>query len=97
MSKLVLIEFDEFKNFTRQIIQEEFRNALNPKLDPVRSKEEAFLTRAQMARELNVSLVTLHQWQKTGLPYHRLHRRVYFIKSEVLDYMYSNQKSKKKG
>jgi len=97
MTKLVVIEFDELKNFTRQVIQEEFKNAFNPKSDQVSASDEKLLSRAQMARELNVSLVTLHQWQKDGLPYRRLHRRIYFVKSEVLDYMYTNQKSKKKG
>jgi len=97
MTKLVVIEFDELKNFTRQVIQEEFKNAFNPKSDQVSTSDEKLLSRAQMARELNVSLVTLHQWQKDGLPYRRLHRRIYFVKSEVLDYMYTNQKSKKKG
>jgi hypothetical protein len=97
MTKLVVIEFDEFKNFTRQVIQEEFKNAFNPKVDQVSTSDERLLSRAQMAKELNVSLVTLHQWQKDGLPYRRLHRRIYFVKSEVLNYMYTNQKSKKKG
>ncbi|MHA4737091.1 helix-turn-helix domain-containing protein [Dyadobacter sp. MSC1_007] len=97
MSKLVLIEFDEFKSFTREVIQEEFRNVFSPNQGLKGSKEEPLLSRAEMARELNVSLVTLHQWQRSGLPYRRLHRRIYFIKSEVLDYMYSNQKTKKKG
>ena len=97
MTKLVVIEFDELKNFTRQVIQEEFKNALSPKADPTSKSDERLLSRAQMARELDVSLVTLHQWQKDGLPYRRLHRRLYFVKSEVLNYMYSNNKSKKKG
>lgn len=97
MTKLVVIEFDELKNFTRQVIQEEFKNAFSPKADQMSGSDERLLSRAQMAKELDISLVTLNQWQKDGLPYRRLHRRLYFVKSEVLNYMYSNNKSKKKG
>ncbi|WP_247237698.1 helix-turn-helix domain-containing protein [Telluribacter sp. SYSU D00476] len=97
MTKLVLIEFEEFKAFAGNLIQEEIRKALYPNGQSDTPKQEPFLTRAQMAKELDASLVTLHQWQKDGLPYHRLHRRIYFIKSEVLEYMHSNQKKKKKG
>ena len=97
MTKLVLIEFEEFKAFAGNLIQEEIRKALYPNGQSDNDNKEAFLTRNQMAKELNVSLVTLYQWQKSGLPYHRLHRRIYFLKSEVLDYMHSNQKKKKKG
>ena len=97
MTKLVVIEFDELKNFTRQVIQEEFKNAFSPKADQMSGGDERLLSRAQMAKELDISLVTLNQWQKDGLPYRRLHRRLYFVKSEVLNYMYTNQKSKKKG
>jgi hypothetical protein len=36
MTKLLVIEVDELKNFTRKVIQEEFKNALSPKADQVR-------------------------------------------------------------
>ena len=97
MTKLVLIEFDEFKYFAGEIIKEEIRKAMIPNDQAISPKQEPLVTRKQMAIELNISLVTLNQWQKEGLPYHRLHRRIYFIKSEVLAYMYTNQKTKKKG
>jgi len=48
---------------------------------------EKFLSKQELAAELGVSLVTLTDWMKKGLPYLRLHKRVYFKKSEVLNAM----------
>ncbi len=46
--------------------------------------EEPLLSRQQIASELHVSLVTLTDWMKKGLPYLRLNGRVYFRRSEVI-------------
>jgi len=51
------------------------------------SQEEKLLSKQELATELGVSLVTLTDWMKKGLPYLRLHKRVYFKKSEVLNAM----------
>jgi hypothetical protein len=48
---------------------------------------EKLLSKQELAAELGVSLVTLTDWMKKGLPYLRLHKRVYFQKSEVLNAM----------
>lgn len=50
--------------------------------------EERLLSKKELAAELGVSLVTLSDWMKKGLPFLRLHRRVYFKKSEVLKIMH---------
>jgi DNA-binding transcriptional regulator YhcF (GntR family) len=42
---------------------------------------EKLLSKRELAAELGVSLVTLTDWMKKGLPYLRLHKRVYFKKS----------------
>ncbi|SJN18528.1 helix-turn-helix domain-containing protein [Sphingobacterium sp. JB170] len=47
-------------------------------------QEERLLSKQELAAELGVSLVTLTDWMKKGLPFLRLHKRVYFKKSEVL-------------
>jgi predicted DNA-binding transcriptional regulator AlpA len=51
------------------------------------SNSEKLLSKQELAAELGVSLVTLTDWMKKGLPYLRLHKRVYFKKSEVLNAM----------
>ncbi|MEO3408453.1 helix-turn-helix domain-containing protein [Mucilaginibacter sp. CAU 1740] len=48
---------------------------------------EKLLSKKELAAELGVSLVTLTDWMKKGLPYLRLHKRVYFRKSEILNAM----------
>ena len=48
---------------------------------------EKLLSKQELAAELGVSLVTLTDWMKKGLPFLRLHKRVYFKKSEVLNAM----------
>lgn len=52
--------------------------------------EERLLSKQELAAELGVSLVTLTDWMKKGLPFRRLHKRVYFKKSEVLKIMQQN-------
>jgi predicted DNA-binding transcriptional regulator AlpA len=57
--------------------------------------EERLLSKQELAEELGVSLVTMTEWMKKGLPFLRLHKRVYFKKSEVLKIM--QQKTKDQG
>jgi hypothetical protein len=49
--------------------------------------DERLLSKEELSTELGVSLVTLTDWMKKGLPFLRLHKRVYFRKSEVLNAM----------
>jgi predicted DNA-binding transcriptional regulator AlpA len=50
-------------------------------------QDERLLSKQELAAELGVSLVTLTDWMKKGLPFLRLHKRVYFKKSEVINAM----------
>jgi predicted DNA-binding transcriptional regulator AlpA len=50
-------------------------------------QDERLLSKQELSEELGVSLVTLTDWMKKGLPFLRLHKRVYFKKSEVLAIM----------
>ncbi len=66
----------------RAELQEHFRTGST--LPP---QEEQLLSKQELAAELGVSLVTLTDWMKKGLPFLRMHKRVYFKKSEVLKIM----------
>jgi excisionase family DNA binding protein len=57
-------------------------------------KEETLASRKEISAYLGVSLVTLTDWMKKGLPFHRLNGRVYFQKSEVLEYVRTNRKKR---
>ena len=49
--------------------------------------EEEFSNRKQAAASLGISLVTLHNWMNRGLPYHKQGGRVYFLRSEIHDFV----------
>ena len=67
----------------RAELQEHFKTGGNCR----REQEERLLSKQELSAELGVSLVTLSDWMKKWLPFLRLHRRIYFIKSEVLKIM----------
>lgn len=70
------------KDAVRAELQEHFKTYGSQPPDA-----EKLLSKQELAAELGVSLVTLTDWMKKGLPYLRLHKRVYFKKSEVLNAM----------
>ncbi len=94
---MTIIGLDDFKSFASGVIKEVIMSTLKSEAPTNETNNEALKTRKQMAKELDISLVTLNEWKNDGLPYRRLHRRIYFLKSEVLEYMYSNHKRIKKG
>jgi excisionase family DNA binding protein len=70
---------DAAKNLVQELNRQKDAAELNDVAD-------GFLTRAQVADLLQISLVTLHRYQKDGnLPYKKLGRRILFSKSEVLE------------
>lgn len=71
------------RDAVRAELQQHFKTGDSSKQE----QEERLLSKQEMADELGVSLVTLSDWMKKGLPFLRLHRRVYFKKSEVLKIM----------
>ena len=60
---------------------------ISQRRDTVLSKRHVLLNRKEIAKFLRISLVTLTNWTKRGLPSHCQGGRVYFDKKEVLDYM----------
>lgn len=83
----------DFKRWVKEAVQEYFQNAVPQKL-VTGEKENDLIGRKEVAKLLQVSLVTLTDWMKRGLPYHKQRGRVYFIKSEVLDYIRASQSTK---
>ena len=88
MTSIIFPQEEDFKKWIQESIREELRKPGGPptKTEP----EEALLSRQQIAAELGVSLVTLTDWMKKGLPYMRLNGRVYFKRSEVIASMKHN-------
>jgi hypothetical protein len=78
-------------------VREEIKTALKSLQNSISKKEEdKLLTKKEMAEELDISLVTLTDWMKKGLPYLRLNKRIYFRREEVLNAMSQSARSKRK-
>lgn len=94
MNKIIVMDLEQFEIISSKVIEAQLQKFL-PALAKANEKvDEPLKTRRELAKELNVSLVTLNTWKNEGLPYHRQKRRVYFLKSEVLDYMHTNKRKK---
>jgi hypothetical protein len=88
MTNVFVPQEEDLKKWVREALREELRNSdLRPAKTP---PEEPLLSRQQIAAELGISLVTLTDWMKKGLPYLRLNGRVYFKRSEVVASMKHN-------
>jgi hypothetical protein len=79
---------DDFRKWIREAIAEYFEE--KNILSNLNKEEEQLLTRKEIAKKLRISLVTLRAWVKNGLPSHKQSGRVYFIYSEVIDYIKAN-------
>ncbi len=88
MTNISLPQEDDFKRWVREVLREELNQS--PVASARQTPEETLLSRQQIAAELGISLVTLTDWMKKGLPYLRLNGRVYFKRSEVIASMKHN-------
>lgn len=93
METLYLPSEKDFKRWVKEAVQEYFQNAVLQK-SALSESQDDFINRKEVAKLLQISLVTLTDWMKRGLPFHKQRGRVYFIKSEVLDYILETKSSK---
>jgi len=94
MNKMILLEEAQLRQIVVAAMKEVMEVQSNsPSPEP---KEEALLTREEMAKQLHISLVTIGEWMKKGLPYLRLNKRIYFRRSEVIAHMKHFQFTSKK-
>ncbi len=80
---------NDFKRWIKEAIKECMEDS-KTKNDSREKGEEPLLNRKEIANVLRISLVTLTDWMKRGLPCHKQRGRVYFMRSEVLDYLKKN-------
>ena len=91
MSSIVVVEESELRKLVKESIAEALNSGQSRSAENgITQTEEPLLSRQQMAAELNISLVTLTDWMKKGLPYFRMNGRVYFRRSEVIASMRHN-------
>lgn len=70
------------RDAVRAELQQHFRTGGNQL-----PQEEQLVSKQELAAELGISLVTLTDWMKKGLPFLRLHKWVFFQRSKVLEVM----------
>ena len=80
----------DFRRWIKEAVKECLETALSKEIS-VKEGDELLISRKETARKLGISLVTLTDWVKRGMPSHKNRGRVYFIFSEVIEYIKRNQ------
>lgn len=86
METIIIPCESEMKQWIKEAIKEYFEER-DPYDHGIKDDGEHLLSRKEIADFLDISLVTLHDWMKRGLPSHKQRGRVYFIRSEVMDHI----------
>ena len=90
MSALFIPNETDFKRWVREAVRECIQDS-SFEIKRDENTDEPLLGRKEIASFLRISLVTLTDWKKRGLPSHKQRGKVYFMKSEVLDYIKINK------
>jgi predicted DNA-binding transcriptional regulator AlpA len=93
MDTLFIPNENDFRRWIREAIKECLENPALKIGQTEQPGEEPLLTRKEIAGIFRISLVTLHDWMKRGLPSHKQRGRVYFLRSEVMAYVKQKQSS----
>ena len=93
MDTLFIPNENDFRRWIKEAVKECLENtSIKNNLSPDQPQEEALLTRKEIAGIFRISLVTLHDWMNRGLPCHKQRGRVYFLRSEVMEYVKRNRR-----
>jgi Helix-turn-helix domain len=88
MDSLLIPNENDFRRWIREEVLECLQKPpIKNGLFPDQPQEEPLLSRKEIAGIFRISLVTLHDWMKRGLPSHKQRGRVYFLRTEVMDYV----------
>ena len=78
---------EDVRRWIKEAVKEYLDEGLAESFPHTPTGEEQLLCRKEIAGVLGISLVTLHDWMNRGLPCHKQRGRVYFIRSEVIEYV----------
>jgi predicted DNA-binding transcriptional regulator AlpA len=92
MDTLYIPNENDFRRWIKEAVQESLEKAAAKNLSATTTEEEPLLSRKEVAAIFRISLVTLHDWMNRGLPCHKQRGRVYFIRSEVMEYVKKNRR-----
>ena len=90
METLFIPNENDFKTWIKEAVKD-FLQEFTKKELKSEQNEEDLLNRKEIAKFLRVSLPTLTDWIKRGLPSHKQRGRVYFDKTEVIQYIKENK------
>ncbi len=92
MDTLFIPTENDFKNWIKEAVKESLNTSAAQTDKAADPDQEPLITRKGIGRFLGISLVTLNEWMKKGLPNHKVNGRVYFQRSEVLEYVKTNRR-----
>ena len=90
METLYIPNENDFKRWVKEAVMELLPFSRKEEKEN-KLKEEDLRNRNEIAHLLRISLVTLNDWVKRGLPSHKQRGRVYFDKTEVKEYIKANK------
>jgi excisionase family DNA binding protein len=90
METLFIPNENDFKRWIKEAVKDFLQEFTKEELKD-KQNEENLLNRKEIAKFLRVSLPTLTDWIKRGLPSHKQRGRVYFDKTEVIKYIKENK------
>ncbi len=77
----------EIKKWMREALEDYFVDNPMKIVPPATEPEGELLNRKGVAGMFEITLVTLHEWMNKGLPFHRQGGRIYFLRSEIMQYV----------
>lgn len=93
MDSLFIPNENDFRRWIKDALKECLENStIKTGFLSEQAQEEPLLSRKEIAGIFRISLVTLHDWMKRGLPSHKQRGRVYFLRTEVMEYVKRNQR-----
>jgi len=87
MDTLFIPNENDFRRWIKEAVKECLENTPVNSAHPPPDQGEPLLSQKEVAGIFRISLVTLHDWMKRGLPSHKQRGRVYFLRSEVMEYV----------
>ena len=90
METLFIPNENDFKRWIKEAVKDFLQEFRKRELGDEQNEEDLF-NRKEIAKFLRVSLPTLTDWIKRGLPSHKQRGRVYFDKTEVIQYIKENK------
>ena len=92
MDTLFIPTENDFKTWIKEAVKESLNVSANQNDKAADVAQEPLISRKEVGSFLGISLVTLNDWTKKGLPHHKVNGRVYFQRSEVLEYVKTNRR-----